>query len=150
MFINSFVDYMKISNIFKIRTDFNCRIPAFSKPAYAGNPGVADSCLDEIVDINEILIDHPADTFFSKIEAEYEFAGISDGDIAIIDSAIEPKDGDIVCVSSGDGLEVREYICNTAGQFLKSENGEIRELEGEDSIKPGMIVGVISKVIHTF
>jgi DNA polymerase V len=139
---------MKIEKIISVKNEGFCGITAFEKPASAGALIPTENKIDEMIDINEMLIDHPADTFFSKVQAEFEFAGISNGDIAIIDNAVKPESGDIVCVVEGDGLSLCEYIENRAGYFLKTDKGEIKEIEYPTC--PGSkIAGVVSRVIHS-
>lgn len=49
------------------------------------------------LDINELLVKHPSSTFFMRITGDdWEDIGIFAEDIAIVDRALEPRDGDLV------------------------------------------------------
>lgn len=63
----------------------------------AGFPSPAEDYLRESLDFNRDLIRHPEATFYGKVEGDsMEDAGISDGDIAVIDRSVEPQHGDVV------------------------------------------------------
>ncbi len=59
------------------------------------NPA-ADTSLHGL-DLNHFLIQHTASTYFFRVRGdEWEGGGIFDGDIAIIDRALDPRKTDIV------------------------------------------------------
>jgi len=59
------------------------------------NPAI-DSNLRNL-DLNQLLVQHGASTYFFRIEGpEWETIGIYDGDIAIIDRALDPRKTDTV------------------------------------------------------
>lgn len=63
----------------------------------AGFPSPAEDYLHESLDFNRDLIRNPQATFYGRVEGNSMIeAGINDGDIAVIDRAAEPQDGDIV------------------------------------------------------
>ncbi len=63
----------------------------------AGFPSPADDYRHETLDFNRDLIKHPEATFYGRVDGDsMTDAGINDGDIAIIDRAVEPSDGDII------------------------------------------------------
>ncbi|MDY6327840.1 MAG: translesion error-prone DNA polymerase V autoproteolytic subunit [Bacteroidales bacterium] len=63
----------------------------------AGFPSPADDYRHEPLDFNRDLIRHPEATFYGRVDGDSMIeAGIGDGDIAIIDRAVEAADGDIV------------------------------------------------------
>jgi DNA polymerase V len=71
--------------------------PLFSARVPAGFPSPADDHLDKALDLNEYLITHPAATFFCRVGGDsMQGIGIFDGDLLIIDRAIEPAHGDVV------------------------------------------------------
>ena len=71
---------------------------------YAGFPSPAQDFMDIAIDLNEVLIKHPAATFFGRVKGDsLQDAGVDEGDILIIDKSLEPKDGDMaVCYVDGD------------------------------------------------
>ncbi len=63
----------------------------------AGFPSPAEDYLHDSLDFNRDLIRHPEATFYGRVEGNSMVdAGISDGDIAVIDRSVEPANGDIV------------------------------------------------------
>ena len=63
----------------------------------AGFPSPAEDYMRESLDFNRDLIKHPEATFYGRVDGDSMMdAGISDGDIAVIDRALEPSDGDII------------------------------------------------------
>ena len=69
----------------------------FAPQIKAGFPSPAEDYMRESLDFNRDLIKHPEATFYGRVDGDSMMdAGISDGDIAVIDRAQEPSDGDIV------------------------------------------------------
>lgn len=63
----------------------------------AGFPSPADDHVDRSLDLNEYLVPNPAATFFVRVEGEsMTGAGISPGDLLVVDRSREPADGKIV------------------------------------------------------
>lgn len=69
----------------------------YAQAIKAGDPSLADDYADEYFDFNFDLFDDPLSIFYGRVEGDTMIeAGINDGDIAVIDKAVEPKDGDLV------------------------------------------------------
>ena len=63
----------------------------------AGFPSPAEEYLQDSLDFNRDLIKHPESTFYGRVIGDSMIdAGINDGDIAVIDRAEDPEDGDVV------------------------------------------------------
>ncbi len=63
----------------------------------AGFPSPADDYHHGSLDFNRDLIRHPESTFYGRVDGDSMIeAGISDGDIAVIDRSVEASNGDIV------------------------------------------------------
>ena len=53
--------------------------------------------IDKSHDFNKELIQHPSSTFYAKVVGDsMKDAGISEGDIMVIDRSLTPEQGDIV------------------------------------------------------
>ena len=71
--------------------------PLFLAQAPAGFPSPADDYLDRDLDLHELLIQHPAATFYVRLGGDsMQGAGLYDGDLLIVDRSLEPKHTDIV------------------------------------------------------
>ncbi len=85
-------DMKLIKGVFEKKLDLQ-----FAPSIKAGFPSPADDYLIESLDFNRDLIKHPEATFYGRIDGDSMIdAGICDGDIAVIDRAEDPEDGDVV------------------------------------------------------
>ena len=63
----------------------------------AGFPSPAEEYIEIALDLNKELIKHPAATFYARVKGNSMVdAGIQDGDLLVIDKALEAKEGSIV------------------------------------------------------
>lgn len=104
---------------------------------------------DEFIDLNSLLIEHPFATFFARVSGESQFAGISSGDIVVVDTAIEPKEGNTVCVASKEDIFLKRLILIEGKEFLETADGDIEELN-PDKLFENKILGTVTKIIHTY
>ena len=95
---------MKNIKIAPIRPVNSLRLPMATSAITAGFPSPAEDYLEPPIDLNQTLIKHPASTFFGRVSGEsMQNAGIDEGDILIIDKALEPFDGAVaVCFIDGE------------------------------------------------
>ncbi len=79
-------------------------LPFVKSGISAGFPSPADDFLDTSIDLNKELIKHPSSTFFGRVKGNSMVdAGLSDGDLLVIDKSLEPKNGKIaVCYIDGE------------------------------------------------
>lgn len=124
------------------------KLPLYSSKVSAGFPSPADDFIEKTLDLNDLLIKHPQATFFVRVLGNSMInANIRDGDILVVDKALEPKEGDIV-IANVDGEFVLKRIRKKDGKlYLFPENSDFNPIE----IKDGMeceIWGVVTYVIH--
>ncbi|MCX6146465.1 MAG: translesion error-prone DNA polymerase V autoproteolytic subunit [Candidatus Kapabacteria bacterium] len=125
-------------------------IPFFTMSVAAGIPVPVDTEVDSHVDLNEFLVEHPNATFFAKVRNESMLtAGIRDGDILVVDKAIQPTDGRIVVVSVNNSLTVKYYRIVGDDVYLESDNSQFIPLNFGNLIDY-IILGTVTKVIHSF
>lgn len=97
------------------------QLPLFLATVPAGFPSPAEDYMDKRLDLNEYLIQHQAATFFCRVSGHsMRGVGIFDGDLLIVDRAIEPQHQSIV-VASIDG-ELTCKILDTKRRLLLSAN----------------------------
>ena len=76
----------------------------------AGFPSPAEGQIDQSLDLNELLIEHPHATYFVKVQGEsMRDAGIHHGDLLIVDRARPPKSGDIVIAALNGEFTVKYW-----------------------------------------
>src|SRR4051812_19870697 len=74
----------------------------------AGFPSPAEDYIEKNLNLNELLIKHPAATFFVRVSGTSMInAGIHDNDILIVDRSVEPGDGKIVIAAIQGDLTVK-------------------------------------------
>ncbi|MDU7201039.1 translesion error-prone DNA polymerase V autoproteolytic subunit [Phytobacter diazotrophicus] len=78
-------------------------LPMFSDLVPCGFPSPAADYVEQRIDLNELLIHHPSATYFVKAAGDSMVeAGISDGDLLVVDSSRTAQHGDIV-IAAVDG-----------------------------------------------
>lgn len=123
-------------------------IPFASFSVPAGFPSPADDYIDPKLDLNEYLIQHPAATFLVRVQGDSMIeAGINNGDILVVDRALDPKDGDIaVCVIDGEFTVKRLRIIKDE-IFLAPENGKFKPIK-ITKFQDFRVWGVVTYIIH--
>lgn len=101
-------------------------LPLFSHSVRAGFPSPADDYLELPLDLNEHLIQHPAATYYVRAQGDSMIRlGIHDGDLLVVDRALQAGDGDVV-IAALDG----ELTCKVLDLRLR------RLLSGNDQFPP--------------
>lgn len=87
-----------MSDIKIIHATFQDRLQQSLAPAIkAGFPSPADNYLQDSLDFNRDFIKHPEATFYGGVSGDSMIdAGIFDGDIAVIDRAVDAVHNDVV------------------------------------------------------
>ena len=119
-------------------------------PCGTGFPSPADDYLEERLDLNKLLIKHPAATYYARAEGEsMKGAGIYPGDILIVDRAIETIKGRvIVALLNGEFTVKRYYVDNALSKtYLVPENPDFypHEITPETDFK---VWGVVTYNVH--
>jgi len=124
------------------------RLPLYLASVAAGFPSPADDFIDKKLDLNEFLINHPAATFFVRVSGDsMRDAGLNDGDILVVDRALDPGGGKIVVAALDGELTVKRIRKQNGKLFLAPENPEFEPIEvGEEACFE--IWGVVTYVIH--
>lgn len=124
-------------------------IPLYANKISAGFPSPADDYLECKLDLNAHLIKHPAATFFLRVSGDsMQNAGITSGDLLIVDKSLEAQDGKIVIAALNGELTVKRLSKKAGRVQLVPENQAypiIDVTEEQDLI----IWGVVTHVIHT-
>jgi len=103
-----------------VKSSFNGKqeLPFADVGVRAGFPSPAQDYMDEAIDFNRDFILHPECTFYARCTGDSMIeAGISDGDLLVIDKLIEPRDGNIVVAFiDGEFTLKRLKITNNGGR----------------------------------
>ena len=122
--------------------------PLFASSVSCGFPSPADDHCEEKLDLNDLLVRHPSATFFLRAQGDsMKNAGISSGDMLIVDRSISPKNGTIVVAVINSELTVKRLRTKGKRVFLTPENDDYPEIElkRENQVH---FWGVVSYVIH--
>jgi DNA polymerase V len=89
----------------------NLRIPLFLSFVRASFPSPADDYKERSLDLDELVIQHPEATFYVKVSGKsMQDAGIDDGDVLVVDRAIDARhNAIIVAVLNGEFTVKRLY-----------------------------------------
>ncbi|NLS55579.1 translesion error-prone DNA polymerase V autoproteolytic subunit [Hafnia alvei] len=123
-------------------------IPLYADSVPAGFPSPAADYIDKPINLNELLIAHPASTYFVRVSGEsMTGAGIFDGSLLLVDSSIRPKHNDIIIACLGGEFTVKRYVTRPRIMLI-AENPEYPAIEfndGEDLETFGVVKFVINE-----
>ncbi|MDR3641263.1 MAG: translesion error-prone DNA polymerase V autoproteolytic subunit [Humidesulfovibrio sp.] len=123
-------------------------LPLLLTGVQAGFPSPADDFIDKRLDLNEHLIPHPAATFFVRAAGDSMLgAGIHDGDLLVVDRAVEPCSGRVVMAAIGGELTVKRLERKGQSLFLVPANPDYPSFD-VTAREDFEIWGVVSHVIH--
>lgn len=117
---------------------------------HAGFPSPATDYMTQAIDLNRELVRHPAATFYGRVVGDsMADAGVEEGDILVIDRALEAQDGDMaVCFVDGE-FTLKYLRFHDGGLTLVPANEKyppIEVTEGADFKMWGVVTYVIKKV----
>ncbi|HEX2910861.1 MAG TPA: translesion error-prone DNA polymerase V autoproteolytic subunit [Chloroflexia bacterium] len=124
-------------------------IPLFLSTVQAGFPSPADDYIEEALDLHELLISHPAATFFVKAQSySMTGAGIFPGDLLVVDRSLQASDGAVVIALLDGEFLVKRFRKSKGSIYLVSENPDYKPIK----ITPEaefQVWGVVTHVIHS-
>jgi DNA polymerase V len=127
--------------------------PLILRPLYAGKvsagfPSPADDYVEKSLDLNALLIQKPAATFFVRAQGDsMTGAGIHPEDILVVDRSLEPVSGKIVVCALNGELTVKRLVSRPGSWWLLPENSAYPEIEIREELEI-VIWGVVTSVIH--
>lgn len=106
-------------------------LPYAEQGIQAGFPSPAQDYISDTIDLNQEVVKHPAATFYGRVNGDSMIGeGIEDGDMIVIDRALEPEDGDLA-------------VCCVDGEFtlkrIKLEPGRVWLIPANETFDPIMI-----------
>jgi DNA polymerase V len=138
-----------VTNIARPQSGANeTKLQLFTSQPQAGFPAPGDDQVERILDINDLVVKHPASTFFVRVSGDsMEGAGIFDNDVLVVDRSIDTTFGQIVVAAINGELVVKRLERGTDGRLvLVSENTKYAPLlvgEDEDCHVWGVVVGSV-------
>ncbi|WP_200937047.1 LexA family transcriptional regulator [Flavobacterium sp. Leaf359] len=139
-----------VLEFYSANTDTAISLPFVEGGVSAGFPSPAEDFLENELDFNATFIKHPGSTFYAKVKGNsMKDAGISNGDIMVIDKSLEPKNGDIaVCYLDGE-FTVKTIMIEKEVVWLVAQNEQYAPIKvtAENEL---IIWGIVINVIKTF
>jgi DNA polymerase V len=122
-------------------------LPMFGSRPQAGFPAPGDDQIERVLDINDLVVRHPASTFFVRVEGDsMEGAGIFSHDVLVVDRSVTPRDGSIVVAAVYGELVVKRLRLVQGTHQLISENPNYQPIqiaENDDCFIWGAVVGSV-------
>lgn len=114
----------------------------------AGFPSPAEDYIEQSLDLNELVIKHPAATFLIRVRGDsMQQAGIASEDILVIDRAIEARDKDIILAVLDGEFTVKRMRLHGTHIELVAENALYRPIKITPE-RDFQVWGVVTYVIH--
>lgn len=123
-------------------------LPLFIERVPCGFPSPAQDYVEQRLDLNHLLIAHPSSTYFIRVSGDSMIgAGINDGDMLVVDSALNAVHGDIIVAALSGEFTVKQLII-TPSLSLRPMNPaySVIPIADPDQFE---IFGVVKHVIKT-
>ncbi len=126
------------------------RIPLFLERVSAGFPSPAVDYVEKTLDLNELCIQHPATTFFVRVQGEsMTEAGIFPGDVLVVDQSPSPTWGyHHRQPGNRDDGETAAFVASACPAFLPRNPGYKPIIIGDDMVLE--VFGVVTNVVRSF
>ncbi|KAA6050899.1 translesion error-prone DNA polymerase V subunit UmuD [Pantoea sp. ICBG 1758] len=86
-------------------------LPLYVSRVPCGFPSPAQDYVEQRIDLNRLLVQHPSATYFIKVSGDSMIeGGINDGDMLVVDSSIKAGHGDVVVASVCGEFTVKQLM----------------------------------------
>jgi DNA polymerase V len=115
----------------------------------AGFGGSYDEYAGDILSLDKLLVQSPASTYYMRVSGENAGVRIEDGDIVVVDKAIEPKSDQIIVAIIDAKFVIRRIIIKNDCVELYKDDHKPSETISEDELQ---VWGVVTASItqHRF
>ncbi|MCU6213622.1 MULTISPECIES: translesion error-prone DNA polymerase V autoproteolytic subunit [Enterobacter] len=123
-------------------------LPLFSDLVQCGFPSPAADYVEQRIDLNELLVAHPSSTYFVKAAGDSMIeAGISDGDLLVVDSSRTAEHGDIVIAAVEGEFTVKRLQLRPTVQLIPMNSAYSPIVVGsEDTLD---VFGVVTFIVKS-
>lgn len=124
-------------------------LPLFAECVSCGFPSPAQDYVEDRLDLHKLLVRHPSATYFLRVSGDsMRDAGISDGDLLVVDRAITAQHGDIVVAAVCGEFTVKELHTRPA-LCLMPHNSRYQPISFQDEHEL-QIFGVVTSTIRIY
>ncbi|SFN30640.1 SOS response UmuD protein. Serine peptidase. MEROPS family S24 [Izhakiella capsodis] len=123
-------------------------LPLYIERVQCGFPSPAQDYVERRIDLNELLVQRPSATYFVRVSGDSMVdAGISDGDMLVVDSSLTAGHGDIVIASVGGEFTVKKLLLRPNVQLMPMNSAYSPiSISSEDALD---VFGVVTYVIKS-
>lgn len=124
-------------------------IPLFLARISAGFPSPAEDYIEKTLDLNELCIEHPAATFFVRVQGESMIeAGIFPDDVLVVDRSLRAGHGDVIIASLSSEMTVKQLHLSPSPVRLLPRNSAFAPIVlGEEDVLE--VFGVVTSVVRS-
>ena len=114
----------------------------------AGGPVMTEEYVNGYMTVGEELAKNSSDFFLLNVTGNRMIdAGIFEGDLVVVNSKKEPRDGDIVVALVDNGNTLKRFIRKDGKVYLKAENKDYNDIYPENEL---MVQGVVTALIRQY
>ena len=111
-----------------------------------GSP--AENYAEAALELNRLLIKHPSGTYFLRMEGNtMEKEGIFDGDILIVDRALDAGNNKIIIGELNNSLTIRKFLIKDGKNYLTNGDTPPQLIKPSDNFS---LWGVVTYTIRSF
>lgn len=125
-----------------------CYVPLFETPASCGWPSPADDYIQGPINLHEVCVRNPAETFFLKASGDSMIGvGIHNDDLLVVDRSIDPVSGRVVIAALDDELLVKKLVRRKGKVLLVPANPDYPVIDVTER-EYVHVWGVVTWVMH--
>ena len=111
----------------------------------AGGPVVSEEYINSWMDVGQDLAKNAEDFFILEVTGRSMIdAGIFEGDLVVVNSKVEPSNGDIVVALVDSENTLKRFIKKDGKVYLKAENKDYQDIYPENELSvQGVVVSLI-------
>ena len=116
----------------------------------AGFPTLAEENVEKYVPIPDYITKDGGEYFALRVQGDSMIdAGIYEGDMVIVRSTNDARNGDIVVALSGEEATIKRFMVGDEGFFLKPENNAYADIRLDQAWAiQGKVVALIRDAVH--
>lgn len=122
-------------------------LPLYLSHVCAGFPSPCEDHVEANLSLDELCISHPAATYLVRIRGDsLKNLGVLDGDIAVVDRSVEPRQGQVVIAVVNGDFTAKVLMFDRGVPVLRAANEhypDIRLQAGEDLEVFGVVTGIV-------
>lgn len=117
---------------YQVEPDFGLQLPLVGTVT-AGAPVLTEENIERYVYVPHYLVNEKQPCFALHVQGDSMInAGIHDGDLVIVQSTSQAKNGDIVVALIGNEVTVKRLVDNGKDRFLKPENPKYTDIRPQE------------------